>query len=63
MAAVITGKRMTYEDYLKINDNKRYEVLNGELHSVPAPSTGHRGVSRNLGFLIWNFANPNEKEW
>ncbi|MFN3531074.1 MAG: Uma2 family endonuclease [Candidatus Brocadia sp.] len=55
MAAVTTGKRMTYDDYLKIDDNNRYEILNGELHMVPAPSTDHQGVSRNLEFLIWNF--------
>jgi Uma2 family endonuclease len=55
MAAVATGKRMTYEDYLKIDDNNRYEILNGELHMVPAPSIDHQGVSRNLEFLIWDF--------
>ncbi|MEP9411809.1 MAG: Uma2 family endonuclease [Candidatus Brocadia sp.] len=46
---------MTYEDYLKIDDNNRYEILNGELHMVPAPSIDHQGVSRNLEFLIWDF--------
>lgn len=55
MAAVTTRKRMTYADYLKIDDNNRYEILNGELCMVPAPSTDHQGVSRNLEFLIWNF--------
>ena len=52
---VITGKkRMTYADYLKLDDNNRYEILNGDLCVVPAPSTDHQSVSRNLEFLIWN---------
>ncbi|KKO17907.1 MAG: hypothetical protein BROFUL_03418 [Candidatus Brocadia fulgida] len=53
---VITGKkRMTYADYLKLDDNNRYEILNGELRMVPASSTDHQGVSRNLEFFLWNF--------
>lgn len=55
MASVTDRKKMTYADYLKIQDNNRYEILNGELYMVPAPSTDHQGVSRNLEFLIWNF--------
>lgn len=55
MAVVAPGKRITYVDYLKMDDNNRYEILHGELYMVPAPSTDHQGVSRNLEFLIWNF--------
>lgn len=46
---------MTYADYLKIDDDNRYEILNGELKMVPAPNTDHQSVIRNLEFLIWNF--------
>ncbi|MDO8140512.1 MAG: Uma2 family endonuclease, partial [Candidatus Brocadiales bacterium] len=55
MTSVINKKRITYADYLKIDDNNRYEIFHGELRMVPAPSTDHQGVSRNLEFLIWNF--------
>lgn len=54
---VITAerKRTTYADYLKIDDNNRYEVLEGELKMAPASNTVHQSVSRNLEFLIWSF--------
>ena len=55
MTAIITKKKTTYADYVKIDDNNRYEVFHGELRMVPAPSTDHQGISRNLGFLIWEF--------
>lgn len=57
MTAIITKKKTTYADYLKIDDNNRYEVFNGELRMVPAPSTDHQFISRDLGFLVWNFVN------
>ncbi|MDN3513608.1 MAG: hypothetical protein NG747_04315 [Candidatus Brocadia sp.] len=62
MASITDRKKMTYADYLKIDDNNRYEILNGKLCMVPAPSTDHQSVSRNLEFRIWNFVNPKKKE-
>lgn len=59
MTATITKKKTTYADYVKIDDNNRYEVFNGELRMVPAPSTDHQFVSRDLEFLVWNFVNKN----
>ena len=55
MTSITDRKKITYADYLKIDDNNRYEIFNGELCMVPAPSTNHQSVSRNLEFLIWNF--------
>ena len=55
MTSITDRKKITYADYLKIDDNNRYEIFNGELCRVPAPSTNHQSVSRNLEFLIWNF--------
>ena len=34
-------KRYTYKDYLLIDDEKRYEVMEGGLIMVPAPLTNH----------------------
>ena len=30
--------KLTYEDYLKTSDDERYELLDGELIILPAPS-------------------------
>ncbi|MEK6738140.1 MAG: Uma2 family endonuclease [Planctomycetota bacterium] len=57
MTATITKKKTTYADYVKIDDNNRYEVYNGELRMVPAPSTDHQFISRDLEILVWNFVS------
>ncbi len=56
MVSVLEKKRITYNDYVMIADDKRYEVFHGELRMVPAPSMDHQGISRDLGVLIWKFA-------
>jgi Uma2 family endonuclease len=37
-----------YSDYLLLPEDKRYEILDGDLHMVAAPSTRHQRVSQNL---------------
>ncbi len=34
--------RFNYRDYLLLPEDKRYEILNGELYVVPAPNTRHQ---------------------
>ncbi len=55
MASIIETKRVTYDDYVKIDDNNRYEIFHGELRMVPAPSTDHQSISINLGSLLWEY--------
>jgi Uma2 family endonuclease len=55
MTSIADRKKITYADYLKIDDNNRYEIFHGGLRMVPAPSTDHQGISINLGSLIWKF--------
>jgi Uma2 family endonuclease len=44
---------LTYADLQCMpEDGRRYEILHGELHVTPAPSTAHQRISRNLGFLL-----------
>ena len=46
----------TYEDYRELpDDQKIYQVIGGKLLMVPAPSTRHQNISRNLEFIIWSF--------
>ncbi len=60
MTSITDRKKITYADYLKIDDDNRYEISNGELLMVPAPSTSHQSVSRNLEFLIWNYVKQKD---
>ena len=48
-------KVWTYEDYLRLNDDKRYEVINGRLVEMPAPSFEHQDVLNRLNVLLYLF--------
>ena len=42
------GKVWTYEDYLRLEDDKRYELINGRLEEMPAPTTEHQRILGRL---------------
>jgi Uma2 family endonuclease len=43
----------TYREYCLLpDDGRRYEVLEGELHVNPAPTTTHQSVSKRLQFEL-----------
>lgn len=43
------SRRWTYEDYLQLpDDGKRYEIIDGELFEMPAPTLSHQTVSKRL---------------
>jgi Uma2 family endonuclease len=44
--------RFTYEDYVQLPDDRRYEVIDGELFLTPAPTPYHQIVAKRLGFLL-----------
>jgi Uma2 family endonuclease len=50
----------TYEDYKNLPDNgKRYEIINGELYMVPAPTLGHQDTIGEFYFTIKSFLQTN----
>ncbi len=49
-------KVWTYEDYLRLTDDKRYELINGRLEEMPAPSFEHQKFLKRLINLLVNFA-------
>jgi Uma2 family endonuclease len=42
------SKRWTYEEYARLDDEKRYEIIDGELLMAPAPDTWHQDWSKKL---------------
>ena len=48
---------LTYEDYLRLEDDKRYELINGRLEEMPAPTTEHQIISKRLFLLIEKFVS------
>jgi len=51
--ATIGSGPLSYEDYLLLPaDDKRYEILEGELFVSPSPRITHQRVSRNLQYIL-----------
>ena len=55
----IEKKKYTYEDYLKTPDDKRYELIEGELLMTPSPAPKHQKISRELESEILKFVKAN----
>jgi Uma2 family endonuclease len=57
MTTTISQKtRHTYEDYLNTPDDKRYELIDGELIMTPSPISYHQWISKNIAYEIERFA-------
>lgn len=57
--ATLEKKKYTYEDYLKTPEDKRYELIEGELVMTASPVTLHQRVSRKLEFELTRFVEDN----
>jgi Uma2 family endonuclease len=61
MAAVLEKqtRRWTYEEYYRLEDDRRYEIIDGNLLMAPAPDTWHQDSSRKLFRLVDRFVMKN----
>jgi Uma2 family endonuclease len=50
-----TSVRFTYQDYLLLPEEKRYELIEGDLYLTPAPGTAHQRIVRNLLSILDSF--------
>ncbi len=55
MKGTVKEKGWTYEDYLKLDDDKRYEVINGRLEEMPAPGFEHQDILMVLAYIMFGF--------
>lgn len=44
--------RITYQDYLQLPEESRYEVLEGDLCMVPAPSHKHQRIANRINIAL-----------
>ena len=51
--------KFTYEDYINTPEDKRYELLHGELVTIPTPGELHQRISAQLGWRLVQFASEN----
>jgi Uma2 family endonuclease len=50
--SVPSALKFTYEDYALLPEDRRYEVIDGELFLTPAPSLFHQAVSERIGHRL-----------
>ena len=48
MLTVLNDKKYTIEDYLKLDDGNRYELIEGELILVPRPRLKHQKIANRI---------------
>ncbi len=51
--------KFTYEDYVNTPEDKRYELLDGELIMTPAPAEIHQRIATLLGWKLAQFVSEN----
>lgn len=49
----------TYQDYLKLPDDQRHEILEGELILLPAPGTAHQKAVTLLTMFLASYVREN----
>ena len=58
-----TGTRPTYQDYLDIPGDDRYELINGEFILVSAPNAAHQIASMGFSLELGGFVRDGELRW
>ena len=59
MAIPTPTVKFTYQDYLNSPEDKRYELLDGDLIAIATPGELHQSVSAQLGWRLVQFASEN----
>lgn len=49
------AKRWTYEDYYRLADDQRHEIIDGNLLMSPAPDTWHQNWLNDINLLVTPF--------
>lgn len=51
---------LTYEHYLLTSEDKRYELIGGELYMIPSPSFKHQQVVNKINVSLYEYVEKNE---
>ena len=57
---MVTTPRLTYQDYVNMEGDERYELLDGKLILIPSPNTAHQTVSIALGSRMHSFVKEHD---
>ncbi|MBF0539772.1 MAG: Uma2 family endonuclease, partial [Nitrospirae bacterium] len=53
-------EKLSYHDYLLLDDDHRYELIGGTLSMSPAPSINHQVISKRLFIRLNRFVEDND---
>ncbi|MCL6479787.1 MAG: Uma2 family endonuclease [Peptococcaceae bacterium] len=59
MSAVLSDRVYTVEDYMKMDDGQRYELIGGKLIMVPRPGPKHQRVGAEIVTAFKNYLKRN----
>ncbi|NIS38382.1 Uma2 family endonuclease [Candidatus Saccharibacteria bacterium] len=57
---LVEKKKWQYKDYARLDDENRYEVIEGELVMAPSPATRHQFISGELDFKLRDFVKKHQ---
>ena len=56
---VIAQAKLTYQDYVELPDDRRYEIIDGELYEMTAPTFRHQDILFNLTLIFGPYTRNN----
>ena len=60
MIAPRSPVKLTYADYANTSEDERWELLDGELLTAPAPNTDHQSVQAETGWRLQTFVKAGD---
>ncbi|HHT9124785.1 MAG TPA: Uma2 family endonuclease [Candidatus Brocadiia bacterium] len=60
MASPNLKVKFTYQDYMHMPEEKRYELIEGEFFMIPSQNEYHQRISGELGFILYGFVKKNK---
>jgi Uma2 family endonuclease len=60
MTKTLENVKFTYQDYLHMSEDKRYELIEGEFFMVPSPNEHHQRISRELEYALLSYVKKNK---
>ena len=58
--AIEEAVKFTYEDYLLMEEEKRYEIIDGRRYTVPAPTPYHQWISSRLERALEDYVTQHD---
>jgi Uma2 family endonuclease len=55
-----TKIKYNYQDYLQLPEDKRYEIIEGDLFMVPSPNESHQRILANILYILINYVRRNK---